>query len=417
MPVDYVSRIVDQEVQELLASAGAVVIDGPKACGKTETARQHAASEILLDTDPAAATAIAIDPNILLEGLAPRLLDEWQTYPVLWNHVRREVDSRQRPGQFLLTGSATPIDDRTRHSGAGRFATVQMRPMTLSELGSSTNAISLKALLDGAAGRSADTSTSLDALIDEIIRGGWPGLRELTPERATRLTTTYLDRISRTDITSVDGVRRNPEQVTAVMVSLARNVGTQASLASIAADVSGHGVAVSDDTTGEYIAALRRLMVVEDSPAWNTHLRSRHRLRTSPTRHFVDPSLAVAALGATRAQLRADLGALGLLFESLVVRDLRVYAQPLGGGVYHYRDESGLEVDAIVDAGSAWGAFEIKLGVGQMDTAAENLLQFAARVDTSVRGEPAVLAVIVGTGYGFVRADGVQVIPIGALGP
>ncbi len=413
----YVPRIIDHEVRDLLASAGAVVIDGPKACGKTETARQHAASEILLDTDPAAATAIAIDPKILLEGPVPRLLDEWQTYPVLWNHVRREVDDRQARGQFLLTGSATPVDDRTRHSGAGRFATVRMRPMTLVELGRSTNAISLEALFAGAASRSVDIAMSLDAVIDEVIRGGWPGLRDLEPERARRLTATYLDRISRTDITGVDGVRRNPEQVTAVMASLARNVGTQATLASIATDVSGHGAAVTDDTAGEYIAALRRLMVVEDAPAWNTHLRSRHRLRTSPTRYFVDPSLAVAALGATHAQLKADLRTLGLLFESLVVRDLRVYAQPLGGEVFHYRDESGLEVDAIVDSGSAWGAFEIKLGVGQIDAAAESLTRFAARVDTSVRGKPAVLGVIVGTGYGFVRPDGVHVIPFGALGP
>ncbi len=231
------------------------------------------------------------------------------------------------------------------------------------------------------------------------------------------LTGEYLNRIARTDILSVDGVRRNPEQVAAVIQSVARNVATQASLASIAADASGHGTKVTDETVGNYLAALRRLMVIEDLPAWNTHLRSRHRLRTSPTRHFADPSLAVAALGATRDTLRADLKTLGFLFKSLVLRDLRVYAQSFGGQLFHYRDESGLEVDAVVDVGTSWGAFEVKLGVGQIDAAADSLSRFAERVDTSARGEPAVLGVIVATGYGFVRADGIHVIPIGALGP
>jgi uncharacterized protein len=415
--VEYLPRIVDREIQELLASAGAVVIDGPKACGKTETARRHVASEILLDTDPAAAEAVAIDPAILLEGPSPRLLDEWQIYPMLWNHVRRAVDERRAPGRFVLTGSATPVDDHTRHSGAGRFASIRMRPMTLSELGRSSNSISLAALLGGRDSRSRDTKTALDHIVAEVVRGGWPGLRDLPPDRASKLNGTYLDRIARTDIISIDGIRRNPVQVKAVIESTARNIATQATLASIAADASGHGVDVTDDTVGRYLEALERLMVVEDLLAWNTHLRSRHRLRTRPTRHFVDPSLAVAALGATSSTLKKDLKTLGLLFESLVVRDLRVYAQALGGNVFHYRDESDLEVDAIVDIGSAWGAFEVKLGVGQVDAAAESLRRFATRVDTSVRGEPAVLAVIVGTGYGFVRGDGVHVVPIAALGP
>lgn len=413
----YVPRIVDAEIQELLAIAGAVVIDGAKACGKTETARQYSKSEVLLDTDSAAAEAIAVAPSTVLSGATPRLLDEWQTYPVLWNHVRREVDSRQSPGQFILTGSATPVDDATRHSGAGRFVHVKMRPMTLTELGRSTGDISLAALLNGGASESADPGLGLDDLIDEIIRGGWPGQRQLSAAQASRLNRTYLDRISRTDIVAVDGVRRNPEQVMAVIRSVARNVATQASLAGIAADATSDGVAVSDDTAGEYLSALRRLMVIEDCPAWNTHLRSRHRLRSSATRHFVDPSLAAAALGATHALLIADLRTAGLLFESLVVRDLRVYGQACGAEVFHYRDESGLEVDAVVDAGTSWGAFEVKLGVSQVEAAAESLKRFAARVDTTRRGEPAVLGVIVGGGYGFVRADGVHVIPIGALGP
>lgn len=288
---------------------------------------------------------------------------------------------------------------------------------SLSELGRGSNAISLAALLDGQDSRCSDTGTALDDIVAEVVRGGWPGLRDLPPDQASKLNEGYVDRIARTDIVSLDGIRRNPVQVKAVIESVARNVATQATLASIATDASGHGVDVTDDTVGRYLEALGRLMVVEDLLAWNTHLRSRHRLRTRPTRHFVDPSLAVAALGGTSSTLKKDLRTLGLLFESLVVRDLRVYAQALGGSVFHYRDESDLEVDAIVDTGSTWGAFEVKLGVGQIDAAANGLVRFAARVDTSVRGEPAVLAVIVGTGYGFVRADGVHVVPIGALGP
>lgn len=413
----YVQRIIDVEIREILEIAGAVVIDGAKACGKTETARQHSKSEVLLDTDTSAAEAVAVAPATVLSGATPRLLDEWQTFPVLWNHVRRAVDSRQAPGQFILTGSATPVDDATRHSGAGRFLHVTMRPMTSAELGRSSGAISLAALLDGGVSASPEPGLGLDDLIDEIIRGGWPGQRQLSAAQASRLNKSYLDRVSRTDISAVDGVRRNPEQVMAVIRSVARNVSTQASLASIAADATSGGVGVSDDTAGEYLTALRRLMVIEDCPAWNTHLRSRHRLRLSATRHFVDPSLAVAALGATRSSLLADLRTAGLLFESLVVRDLRVYAQAARAEVFHYRDESGLEVDAVVDAGTSWGAFEVKLGTGQVEAAAESLKRFAGRVDTSRRGEPAVLGVIVGSGYGYVRPDGVHVIPIGALGP
>jgi len=415
--VEYLRRIVDRELRELLSAAGAVVIDGPKACGKTETARRHAASEILLDVDAAAAEAVAVDPALVLEGAAPRLLDEWQIYPVLWNHVRREVDARSSSGQFILTGSATPVDDRTRHSGAGRFARVRMRPMTLFELGRSSGVISLADLLTGGRSRSPQADFTLDDIVGEVVRGGWPGLRLLTPDRASRLTAAYLDQISHTDIVGLDGVRRDPARLTAVIESVARNVATKATLTSIAKDASGRGMPVSDDTAREYIQALERLMVVEDLPAWNTHLRSRHRLRTRPTRHFVDPSLAVAALGGTAATVKRDLRTLGLLFESLAVRDLRVYAQALGGALFHHRDESGLEVDAIVDAGENWGAFEIKLGTGQIDAAAESLLRFAGRVDTATRGEPAVLGVIVGGGLGYVRADGVHVIPIWSLGP
>lgn len=413
----YVSRIVDAELRARLSANGAVVIEGPKASGKTESARQQAASEVLLDVDVAARQAAEIDPRLVLDGETPRLIDEWQIVPAIWNHVRREVDSRSQSGQFLLTGSATPADDQTRHTGALRFGRVQMRPMTLAEVGRSTAAISLAALVSGDASRSPDPGLTVHDLIEEVVRGGWPGIRERSVPDAARALRDYLDRIRRTDIEAVDGVRRDPERVQAVLRSLARNVGTQATLKRIAADAAAPGTTVTDDTVAEYLTALTRLMIVEDQSAWNTHLRSSHQLRTSPTRHFTDPSLAVAALRASPAALLADLNAFGLLFESLVIRDLRVYAQPLDGEVFHYRDQSGLEVDAIVDTGERWAAFEVKLGAGQVEQAARSLRRFAGRVDTEKRGEPTLLGVIVGTGYGYVRDDGIHVIPVGALGP
>jgi uncharacterized protein len=413
----YVPRIVDAELRDRLKANGAVVIEGPKACGKTETARQQAASEVLLDVDPAAQRAAEIDPGLVLDGETPRLIDEWQIVPAVWNHVRREVDSRGRPGQFLLTGSATPADDQTRHTGGLRFGRVQMRPMTLAEVRRSTGAISFAGLLDGGASRSSEPGLTVKDLVEEVVRGGWPGIRHLPVADAARALRDYLDRIRRTDIETVDGVRRDPERVLAVLRSLARHVGTQAALTRIAADAAAPGTTVTDDTVSEYLTALTRLMIVEDQPAWNTHLRSSHALRTTPTRHFTDPSLAAAALRASPSALLGDLNAFGLLFESLVIRDLRVYAQPLDGEVFHYRDQSGLEVDAIVDTGDQWAAFEIKLGAGQVDQAAQSLNRFADRVDTEKRGEPSLLGVIVGTGYGYVREDGIHVIPIGALGP
>jgi len=414
----YLKRVVDGELTRRLAANGAVLIEGPKACGKTETARRQAASEVLLDIDLAAREAAAIDPGLVLDGPVPRLIDEWQTVAPMWNRVRREVDARKQPGQFILTGSATPADDLTRHTGAGRFGRVRMRPMSLFEAGTSTGAVSLADAMTEAPTATQDPGLTVRDLIEEAARGGWPGLRALAVADAAQAVRDYLEQISRTDISTVDGVRRDPARVLTVLRSLARHTATQATLKRLAqdSDVPEAGVA-SYETVSSYLVALERLMIVENVPAWNTHLRSSHQLRTSPTRHFVDPSLAVAALRATPDTLLADLNFFGLLFESLVVRDLRVYAQALDGAVYHYRDQTGLEVDAIVDTGERWGAFEIKLGTNRIDDAAAHLATFAGRIDTTTRGPAAVLAVIVGTGYGYVRSDGVHVIPIGALGP
>jgi predicted AAA+ superfamily ATPase len=418
--VTYVPRIVDEELAALLAANGAVVIEGPKACGKTETARQKAASEVLLDIDTNAQQAAAIDPALILPGDRPRLIDEWQIQPAIWNHVRRAVDSDKKPGMFILAGSAVPADDQTRHTGAGRFGRLRMRPMSLAETGVSSRQISLRGLLAGARSQSADPGLDIGDLLEEVVRGGWPGFRALELPAAMRAVRDYLDQVRRTDIAAVDGVQRDPERVRLVMQSIARNTATQAKLTSIARDASGPDARIKDDTVASYVRALTRLLIIEDQPAWAPHLRSSYQLRSAPTRHFVDPSLAAASLRATPETLLGDLNTFGLLFESMVIRDLRVYGQASDAEITHYRDSSGLEIDAIVSTDTGeWAALEIKLGSAApiVDQAAQNLLTFARRVDTSKRGEPAALGVVVGTGYGYVRPDGIHVIPIGALAP
>ena len=415
---EYQSRVVDQELAALLGAAGAVLLEGPKACGKTVTARQVAASEVLLDVDAGAREAAAVDPSLILEGATPRLVDEWQLEPALWNHVRRTVDERGEPGQFILTGSAAPADDITRHTGAGRITRLRMRPMSLAESGHASGAISLARLLDGERVRSPDPGLTVADLAARISVGGWPSLLGRPVEQALRANRSYLDEIRRTDIVQVDGVRRDPDHVGRVLRSLARNLSTYAAATTLAADAGGADGPLDDDTVRDYLTALERLMVVEDQPAWAPHLRSRSRSRSGPKRQFVDPSLAVAALRATPDRLMRDLNTLGFLFESLAVRDLRIHAQRADAEVLQYRDNTGLEVDAVVEAADGrWAAFEIKLGLGQVDEGAAVLQRFAQRVDTDRCGPPAALAVIVGVGYGYVREDGVAVIPVGALGP
>ena len=407
----YRARLADHELRQRLGAAGAVVIEGPKACGKTATARRAAASEVLLDVDANARRAVAIDPALVLAGAAPRLIDEWQTEPAIWNHVRRAVDDRPRPGQFILTGSAVPADDVTRHTGAGRLTRLRLRPMSLFETGRSSGAVSLRALLAGAAPRSAESAFSIEELAGQVCRGGWPGNLQRSVNQALQANRAYLDEIRRVDVGRVDETRRDPAKVGDLLRSFARNVATYAAASTMAADLNNH-------TADAYLTALERLMIVEDQPAWAPHLRSRSRLRGAPKRHFVDPSLAVAALRADPDRLLRDLAWFGFLFESLVVRDLRVYAQHHDAEVLQYRDNTGLEVDAIVQAADGtWAAFEVKLGAGMIDAAAATLLRFAKRVDPARSRAPAALAVIVAGGYGYVRGDGIGVIPIGALGP
>jgi len=416
----YQQRVADRELAQRLSSMGAVVIEGPKACGKTETARQHAGSEVLMDIDDTARKAIAFDPGLVLQGATPRLIDEWQTAPEIWNHIRRAIDDRGRPGQFILTGSAVPADDLLRHTGAGRLTRLRLRPMSLFELGVSSGAISVLGVLSDADVQGTKADLEVSDLFEFVSVGGWPAHLNRGLESSLQANRDYLDEVRRVDISRVDGIERDPERVARLLRSLARNVSTNASMATIAADTGGSDGPLKQHTALEYAAALTRLMILEDQPAWAPHLRSKSILRNAPKRHFVDPSLAVAALRASPEQLSKDLGLFSLLFESLVVRDLRVYAQAADADVFHYRDNTGLEIDAIVASmAGPWAAFEIKLGGERLiEEGASSLRRFHERVDTDRSGEPAMLAVVVGAGqYAYQRDDGVWVLPLAVLGP
>ncbi len=414
----YSPRLADQELTDRLAVSGAVLIEGPRACGKTETARQRAASEVLLDVDDNARKTMAVEPGLVLAGATPRLIDEWQVEPAIWNHVRRAVDARGARGQFILTGSSVPADDITRHTGAGRISRLRLRTMSSFEMGHSTGEASLARLLDADFDGCPAQDVGLVELASRIGRGGWPGDMDLAEQACLTARADYLDEIRRSDMPRVDGVSRDPDNVARVLRSLARNVATPVSVRTIAADAGGDGNPLDADTVGSYLATLRRLMVYEEQSAWSPHLRSRSILRKSPKRHFVDPSLAVAAIGATPQRLLGDLELLGLLFESMVYRDLTIYGRACDAEVLHYRDNTDLEVDAVVQTRQGdWCAFEVKLGGGQIDAAAATLLKFRERIDVEAVGEPKSLGVIVSTGYGYRRSDGVCVIPIGAIGP
>jgi len=416
---EYRPRVVDAELVSLLAAGGAVLVEGPRACGKTATARFAARSEVKLDTNVQARAAGLLDAAILLEGDRPRLIDEWQFVPEVWNQVRRAVDdSGGQAGSFILTGSAVPADDATRHSGAGRILRLRMRPMALAESGHSSGDISLARLFAGEQAHAPESRLAIQDLADLVSVGGWPGLQNSTVNDALASLRGYIADTARTDLPRVDGVRREPERIRRVMHSLARYTATHVSARAIAADVGRSDEPIKYQTVLDYIDALSRVFMVEDLPAWGPALRSKSRLREAPTRHFVDPSLAVAALGARPERLVREVDTLGLMFESLVVRDLRIYAQAMDANVFHYHDNTGLEADAVVQCRDGrWGAFEVKLGQSAIDSAADGLLRLVARVDADRHGAPAVLAIITAWGYGYRRPDGVSVIPIGALAP
>lgn len=414
---DYLARIPDRELAARLRIMGAVLIEGPKACGKTATASQVAKTIIRFDEDPVSRSQVSLDPHALFNGEPPILFDEWQLEPDVWNRVRRQVDDRSEKGQFILTGSARPRDDANRHSGAGRFSVMQMRPMSLFESGHSNGQISLASLLDGKTQTGLGTHLTFGELLKRIVVGGWPELVGTDEDFARNWLDDYLHQVIEVDVPEM-GHRRNPSNLARLLESLGRGVGQAVKLSELAKDVGGESGPVAHETLTGYLDALERLKLTDDSPAWRPHMRSRTRLRTAPVRYFVDPSIATAALNIGTAELRADPLATGFHFEALVVRDLRIYAQLHRGQVDSWRDANGNEVDAIVTArDNKWAAFEVKLNPRDVDNAAASLLRFSANVDTVRHKEPACLGVITSTGAGGRREDGVHVIPIGALGP
>jgi hypothetical protein len=347
------------------------------------------------------------------------LVDEWQLVPAVWNHVKVAVDESAEKGQFILTGSAVPTDDSTRQPASTRFARVRMRPMSLAESGHSSRLVSLNQLLGGTPEPAPDPGIDITALADRIAIGGWPALIDGTPGQALTALRGYLDDVTQVDLRRMDGIRRDPLSVDRVIRSIARNVSTAASATAIGQDVAGADDVVDRHTVVDYIKALTRVFVVEDLPAWSPAIRSRSVLRTAMKRHFVDPSLATTALGVVPGRMILDPATMGFLFESLAIRDLRIYAQMLDEAqVFYYQDNTGLEADAIVQhRDGRWAAFEMKLGQSLIDGAAKSLLAVAGRVDTDVHGQPTALGVITGWGAAYRRDDGVWVLPIGTLAP
>ena len=418
----YRPRVSEDDLGDSLSRRGAVLIEGVRWCGKTWTALRFARSTLRLDDDDALRLA-RIDPAEALRGATPRLVDEWQNAPHLWNRIRRECDERALPGQFILTGSASPSDDVTRHTGTGRIGRVTLRPMSLFETGASEGSVSLRGLFsDQTTSGMARDDVGLRDIASYICIGGWPANIGMEEGRARRSVRDHLHESVLVDVRAASGVRHDREAMLSLARSVARNVATEARTTSLVSDMGVQDARnrASRQTATEYIAALRRIFLLEDQPSWPVHLRSRAVLRKTPKRHFVDPSLAAAALRASPEQLISDIETLGFLFESLVVRDLRVYSQPDQGYVYHYRDSDNLEVDAIVarDDG-AWLAVEVKLGhrPATVDAAAASLLRLRDKVAASRRADLAGLVVVTALGPAYRRPDGVHVVPITALGP
>ena len=420
---NYKRRIADAVLAKKLAGKGAVLIEGAKWCGKTTTAEQVAQS-VLYMSDPEkieqTLTLADINPQRLLQGNVPRLLDEWQIAPKLWDAVRFEVDHRDEMGQFILTGSAVPPSmESVRHTGTGRFAWLRMRPMSLYESGESNGSVSLKELFSSPAALSGNSELEFDRLAFLTCRGGWPRAASLPDEVALEQAFDYYDAVVNTDASRVDGVSREPERVKRLMRSYARHQGTQAANTVICDDIKNNDVSTLDyDTLLSYINALKKIFVIEDMNAWNPNLRSKTAIRTSDTRYFVDPSIATAALGLGPADLISDLNTFGLLFETMCVRDLRVFADAMDGQVYHYRDKSGLECDAVIHLrNGSYGLVEIKLGGDRLiSEGAESLLALSSKIDTDKMKSASFMMVLTGTGdYAYRRKDGVYVVPIGCL--
>lgn len=418
---EYMPRIADDLLAAKLRQAGAVVIRGPKWCGKTETALKHSESALFMqDPDQRMSNQMLAEskPSILLRGEKPRLIDEWQEAPQLWDAVRFSVDREREIGLYILTGSATP-KEKPRHSGAGRMSFLDMRTMSLYESRESTGEVSLLALFDAPEDIEGVSNSDVETIAFQVARGGWPSAVTMTDRSAAMETAhNYLTAVAEEDISNVDGVSRNPDHARLVMRSFARCVGSQMAVSSMSKMVNAQGSEMSRPTFSAYLGALRNLSIIEDLNAWEPSLRAKARISRTPKRYFADPSLAAAALGASPDTLLKDMPTLGMLYEALCIRDLRVYAQKNHGQVFFYRDNVGLEADAVVALRDGrWGLVEIKLNQSQADAASDSLRRVANKVDQTIMGAPSFLLVVTADGYAYRRNDGVYVVPIGCLKP
>lgn len=422
--MEYRERIADQLLRDKLEAMGAVLIEGPKACGKTTTAKQQAKSVLYMD-DPRKQEyyqqLAQTDIGLLLAGDNPRLIDEWQEIPRFWDAIRFEIDRRGEDGLFMLTGSAVPADfSKIHHTGTGRYGWLTMRPMSLWESGESSGEISLSELFRAPKRIMGQNALVLTELAFLICRGGWPKSLQKKTERAALLQAAeYYKAIVNSDISRVDNVRRDEERTKRIMRSYARLQGMQASIATILADIAVNETEnISDETVDSYLSALRKIFVIEDMSAWNPNLRSKTAVRTSDTRYYVDPSIGAAALGLGPRDLISDLKAMGIFFEALCIRDLRVYADALDGMVYHYRDKNGLECDAVLHLrNGSYGLIEIKLGGDTLiEEAAKTLTALTNIIDTTRMKVPSFRMVLIGAGeHAYRRADGIYVVPVGCL--
>lgn len=420
---NYKHRIVDELLRRKLQGVGAVLIEGPKWCGKTTTAEHQAASIVYMDDIENGSNwqqLASINPKALLVGDTPRLIDEWQLSPRIWDAVRFEVDHRGKDGQFILTGSSVPIEtDKIHHTGTGRISWLTMRPMSLWESGDSNGMVSLRELFDEPEQIFCENKLTLDDIAFLVCRGGWPRATFQPKDIALDRAFDYYDAVVKNDISRVDGVRRDEERVHRIMKSYARHQGTQSSISVIADDVrSGEEMSIDVKTVNSYIAALKKIFVIEDMPAWNPNLRSKTAIRTSDNHYFVDPSIATAALGLGPNDLMNDLNTFGLLFETLCVRDLRVFADAIDGKVYHYRDKNGLECDTVVHLrNGSYGLIEIKLGGENLiDEGVKTLKALASKIDTSRMKAPSFLMVLTAVSkFAYRREDGIYIVPIGCL--
>lgn len=419
----YRKRIADEILKRKLEGKGVVLIEGPKWCGKTTTAEQVASSILYMDNPEKKEQNInmsEVNPKRLLKGETPRLIDEWQIAPKLWDAIRFEVDHRDELGQFILTGSAVPANTKdVTHSGTGRFTWLMMRPMTLFESGDSTGEVSFKELFEGNLNVDGSSNIDIDRLAFLICRGGWPKAIGMRDEIALDQAFDYIEAVIHSDINRADNIKKNPDKVRRLMRSYARNQGTQIANTELAKDIQGNDeTSLNEETIATYIDALKKIFVIEDMQAWNPNLRSKTAIRSSDTRYYIDPSIAAASLGIGPNDLINDLKTFGFLFETLCVRDLRVFSDALNGEVYHYRDKNGQECDAVVHLRNGkYGLIEIKLGGEKLiEEGVETLKSMKSKIDINKMNSPSFLMVLTGIGdYAYQRSDGVLVVPIGCL--